>query len=436
MSSQKTNEILQETRSKYIAKGISSGTTGYISHGKGALLYDVVGNEYIDFAGGIAVMNVGHSHPKVVNAIKEQAEKFTHTCFMVSPYESSVTLAKKLCETTPGDFPKAAMFANSGAEAVENAIKIARYYTQKQGIIAFDAGFHGRTLMGMTLTSKVKPYKFGMGPFAPEVYRMPYANCYRCPFNQEYPGCDLACADHLEYFFVNHVAAEQTAAIIVEPVQGEGGFIAPPKEYFQRLKKICEDNNVLFISDEIQTGIGRTGHMFAMEYYGVEPDLTTTAKSLAAGMPLSAVVGKKEIMDCVHPGGIGGTYGGNPIACEAALAVFDILESDNLLEKSKQLGKTLEKAFLDMQKKYDIIGDVRGLGPMIAIELVKDRQTKEPAADETKALVSYCYERGLIILGCGTLGNVIRFLMPLVITEEQLKKGLDIIETGLSAIRT
>jgi len=434
MENLSTNASLQELRNKFIAKGIVSATGSYISHGEGAVLVDVEGNEYLDFGGGIAVMNVGHSHPKVVQAIKDQAEKFTHTCFMVSPYESSVTLAKKLCEETPGDFPKAAMFANSGAEAVENAIKIARYYTQKQGIIAFDNGFHGRTLMGMTLTSKSKPYKFGMGPYAPEVYRMPFANCYRCPFNKEYPRCDVVCADHLEYFFINHVAAEQTAAIIVEPVQGEGGFIAPPKEYFQKLKKICDDNNVLLIADEIQTGIGRTGYMFAMEYYGVAADITTTAKSLAAGMPLSAVVGKKEIMDAVHPAGIGGTYGGNPLACEAALAVFDIMESEDLLERAKILGNTLKETFLKFQEKYDIIGDVRGLGPMIALELVEDRGSKVPAAEKTKSLVSYCFERGLIILSCGTYGNVLRFLMPLVITDEQLQRGLQIIDDGFSAI--
>ncbi len=434
METSQSNAALQQTRKQYIAKGIGSATPCYISHGRGALLFDVEGREYIDFGGGIAVMNVGHSHPKVVKAITDQAEKFTHTCFMVSPYKSSVALAETLCAAVPGPSPKAVMFANSGAEAVENAVKIARYYTGRQGIIAFDNGFHGRTLMGMTLTSKLKPYKLGMGPFAPEVYRAPFANCYRCPFNREYPGCGLECAEHLEYFFINHVAAEQTAAIIVEPVQGEGGFIAPPQDYFQRLKEICDKYNILLISDEIQTGIGRTGHMFAMEHYGVEADITTVAKSLAAGMPLSAVVGKKEIMDSVHPGGIGGTYGGNPVACEAALAVFDIIESENLLDKAKKLGETLRKTFLEFQQKYDIIGDVRGLGPMIAMELVRDRRTKEPAPEETKALVSYCYERGVIILSCGTYGNVIRFLMPLVITDEQLGKGLEIVEGGLAAL--
>jgi len=435
MKTDQSNAALHELRNKFIAKGNVSATSNYISHGKGAVIVDIEGREYLDFGGGIAVMNVGHSHPKVVQAIKDQAEKFTHTCFMVSPYESAVRLAEKLCAEVPGDSPKAAMFANSGAEAVENAVKIARYYTKKTAIIAFDNGFHGRTLMGMTLTSKVKPYKFGLGPFAPEVYRMPFANCYHCPFNKEYPGCDVVCADHLDYFFVNHIAAEQTAAIIVEPVQGEGGFIAPPKEYFKKLKTICEKNNVLMIADEIQTGLGRTGYMFAMEYYGVEADITTVAKSLAAGMPLSGVVGKKEIMDAVHPAGIGGTYGGNPLACEAALAVFDIIESENLLDRAKILGDTLNNTFLGFQEKYDIIGDVRGIGPMIAMELVQDRQTKIPAAEETKALVKYCLDRGLLILSCGSYGNVLRFLMPLVITDEQLQKGLSIVDDGFAAIQ-
>jgi len=434
MDNVQTNKSLHEQRNKVIAKGNASGTDRYIAHASGAILTDIEGQDYIDFAGGIAVMNVGHSHPKVVKAIKDQAEKFTHTCFMVAPYASPVKLAEKLCKAVPGDSPKAVMFANSGAEAVENAVKIARYATQKTGIIAFESGFHGRTLMGMTLTSKVKPYKYGLGPFAPEVYRMPYANCYRCPFGKEYPKCNVCCADHLEEFFVSHVAAEQTAAIIVEPIQGEGGFIAPPKEYFQKLKAICEKNGVLMIADEIQTGMGRTGYMFAMDYYGVEADITTVAKSLAAGMPLSAVVGKKEIMDSVHPSGIGGTYGGNPLTCEAALAVFDIFETEDLLGRAKLLGEKLQARLHGMQEKHALIGDVRGLGPMIAMELVHDRQAKTPAADKAKALVQYCLGQNLILLACGTYGNVIRFLMPLVITDEQLEQGMQIIEHGLTAI--
>ena len=434
MTNPQTNAALQERRDKVLAKGFGSATSKYVAHARGAVITDVEGNEYIDFAAGIAVMNVGHSHPKVVQAIKNQAEKFTHTCFMVVPYESPVALAEKLCDAVPGDSKKAVMFVNSGVEAVENAVKIARYYTRKKGIIAFEGAFHGRTLMGMSLTSKVKPYKHGLGPFAPEVYRMPYANCYRCPFGKEYPGCDLACADHLEEILISHVGAEDTAAIIFEPVQGEGGFIAPPKEYFQRLKKICEKNSILMIADEIQTGMGRTGHMFAMDYYGVEVDITAVAKSLGAGMPISAVVGKKEIMDSVHLGGIGGTYSANPIACEAALAVFNIFETENLLDKAKILGEKLQLKLKALQEKHALIGDVRGIGPMIAFELVYDRDAKTPAPDKVKQLVEFCLARNLFILACGTYKNVIRLLMPLVITDEQMTRGMEIIDSGLTAI--
>lgn len=434
MTNIQTNAALQERRNNVIAKGFASSTSKYVAHAQGAVITDVEGNEYIDFAAGIAVMNVGHSHPKVVQAIKDQAEKFTHTCFLVVPYESPITLAEKLCDAVPGDSKKSVMFVNSGVEAVENAVKIARYYTKKTGIIAFEGAFHGRTLLGMSLTSKIKPYKHGLGPFAPEVYRMPYANCYRCSFGKEYPGCDVACADHLEEFFISHVGAEHTAAIVIEPVQGEGGFIAPPKEYFQKLKKICEKNSILMIADEIQTGMGRTGYMFAMDYYGVEADITIVAKSLGAGMPISAVVGKKEIMDSVHPGGIGGTYAANPIACEAALAVFDIFESENLLSQAKALGEKLQQKLKALQEKHALIGDVRGIGPMIAFELVADRNAKTPAPDKVKQLVEFCLERNLFILACGTYKNVVRLLMPLVITEEQMTKGMEIIDSGLTAI--
>jgi 4-aminobutyrate aminotransferase/(S)-3-amino-2-methylpropionate transaminase len=286
----------------------------------------------------------------------------------------------------------------------------------------------------MSLTSKVKPYKFGFGPFAPEVYRMPFAYCYRCSFGLEYPGCDVACADHLKEFFISHVAAEKTAAVIAEPITGEGGFITPPPEYFPKLIKICRDNGILFISDEIQTGMGRTGRMFAMEHWNEAPDLMTVAKSLAAGMPLSAVVGRKEIMDSVHPFGLGGTYGGNPVACCAGLAVMEIFEEENLLQSAESLGKKLRMRFDAFQKEYELVGDVRGMGPMLALELVKDRETKEPATDEAKALVKFCYDNGLIILACGNYGNVIRALMPLVITDELLDKGLTIIEEGLTSL--
>jgi 4-aminobutyrate aminotransferase/(S)-3-amino-2-methylpropionate transaminase len=400
----------------------------------GALIYDVEGREIIDFAGGIGVMNVGHSHPKVVAAIKDQAEKFTHTCFMVVMYEGYVRLAEKLCRLVPGDFSKMAIFANSGAEAVENAVKVARHFTKRHSLITFTDAFHGRTYLAMTLTSKVMPYKTGFGPFMSDVHRMPYAYCYRCPFGLKYPGCDTCCADYLKEFFVSHVSAESTAALIIEPVQGEGGFITPPPEYLPKILKICRENGIVFISDEIQAGMGRTGKMFAVNHWNVEPDLVTIGKSLGAGLPLSAVVGRSEIMNSPQVGGLGGTYGGNPICCEAALAVLGIFEEEDLLQRSETLGINLRARFEDFKKRFELVGDVRGLGPMVAMELVKDRETKEPAATEAKALVKFCCERGLVLLSCGSFSNVIRTLMPLVITNEQLERGLAIIEEGLASL--
>jgi 4-aminobutyrate aminotransferase / (S)-3-amino-2-methylpropionate transaminase / 5-aminovalerate transaminase len=429
------NKSLSELRGAVMAKGFSSNKPMYIASAQGAMIYDVEGKEYIDFGGGIAVMNVGHSNPKVVQAIKDQVDKFTHTCFMVAPYEVAVKLGVKLCKIAVGKTPKRAMFANSGAEAVENAVKIARYYTKKQGIVVLDHAFHGRTLLCMTMTSKAKPYKWGFGPFAPEVYRIPNAYCYRCPFGLTYPKCDCACADYLKDFF-GKIPPDMLAAIVVEPVQGEGGFIAPPKEYFPKLAKICRDNGILFIADEIQSGMARTGgRMFAMEHCGVEPDLMTVAKSLAAGLPLSAVVGKQEIMDSVHPGGIGGTYGGNPVCCAAALAVLEVYEEEKILDKSERLGKKLGKYFRELKKRYEIIGDVRGLGPMLALELVRDRKTKEPAPDETAAIAKYALERGLSILSCGQYSNVLRTMMPLVITDEQLEKGVSILDDAFASLK-
>jgi 4-aminobutyrate aminotransferase/(S)-3-amino-2-methylpropionate transaminase len=428
------NKSIGELRNTVMAKGFASGKPAYVASAKGAMLYDVEGSEYIDFGGGIAVMNVGHSNPKVVAAIKEQAEKFTHTCFMVMPYDPAVKLAEKLCAITPVPAPKRAILINSGAEAVENCVKIARYYTKKMGIIVLDHAFHGRTLLTMTMTSKAKPYKWGFGPFAPEVYRMPNAYCYRCPFGLEYPGCDVACADYMKDFLVR-CPAETTAALIVEPVQGEGGFITPPKEYFPKLAQICKDNGILFVSDEIQAAMARTGNkMFAIEHWGVEPDMVTVAKSLAAGMPLSAVVGKQEIMDSIHPGGVGGTYGGNPVCCAAANAVLEVYEEENMLDKSEALGKKVRAGFEALKEKYEVIGDVRGLGPMLALELVKDRQTKQPAPEETAAVVKYAWEKGLLLLSCGSYSNVIRTMMPLVITDEQLDKGLSILNDAFASL--
>ncbi len=414
-----SNEQLTQLKTQTISEGVGITTTNFIESAQGAILRDIEGNEFIDFAGGIAVMNVGHSHPKVVAAIKAQAEKFTHTCFMVNPYEPAVQLAERLCRLAPGDFPKRAAFLNSGAEAVENAVKIARYYTKRPAIIVFENAYHGRTLLTMTMTSKVKPYKFGFGPFAPEVYRIPFG--------------DAAGADKLNDFFIKHVNPEAVAAVVAEPVQGEGGFIAPPPGYFQDLAKICRDNGILFVADEIQSGMGRTGKMFAIEHWDVEPDLIILAKSLAAGMPLAAVVGKQEIMDSVHAWGLGGTYGGNPVACAAALAVLDAFEEEDMLARSVRLGENLKSRFEKWQKDYSIIGEIRGLGAMLGLELVNE-DTGEPAVDEAKQLAAYCLDKGLLILVCGSYGNVVRVLTPFVITDEQLEKGLSIMEAGLKEL--
>ena len=425
---------LNSLRNTHVAKGPANITPAFIKEAKGAIMTDVDGRELIDFAGGIGVNNVGHSHPKVVQAIKDQADQFIHTCFHVGMYDAYVELAAKLNELVPGDFPKKTMFANSGAEAVENAVKIARYATGRPGIIALENGFHGRTQMTMSLTSKVMPYKHGFGPFAAEVSRIPSPYCYRCPLNKSYPSCGVACANYLEDFFITHVDPSSVAAIIAEPIQGEGGFVTPPPEYFPTLKSICEKHGILLIIDEVQAGAGRTGKFLAIEHWGIEPDIVTQAKSIAGGMPLSAVTGRAELMDAPHPGGLGGTYSGNPLSCKAALAVMEILFEDGLLNRAKELGDILGNRFAKMQKANPIIGDIRGKGPMLALELIKDPDSREPAAAEAKKLTQICYEKGLVVLSCGNYGNVIRTLMPFVITDEQLDKGLSILEESLGEL--
>ncbi|MBN1227337.1 MAG: 4-aminobutyrate--2-oxoglutarate transaminase [Deltaproteobacteria bacterium] len=429
----KKNQELMELRRKHVPPAPFNITPIFVKRAKGAVIEDVEGKEYIDFAGGIGVENVGHCAEKVVDAIKQQAEQFIHTCFHVVMYEPYVELAKRLNELTPGTFPKKTMFVNSGAEAVENSIKIARYATKRQAIIAYENAFHGRTYMAMTLTSQVKPYKWGFGPFCPEVYRMPFPYCYRCPFGLKYPDCNLHCADYLEKFFISYVAADSVAAIIVEAVQGEGGFIVPPPGYFNKLKAICENHGIVLIVDEIQSGMGRTGKLFASEHFNVIPDIILTGKSIAAGLPLAGVTGRADLMDAPHVGGLGGTYGGNPIACRAGLAVLDTLD-DTMLENARKLGDNLRERLVDMQKRYEIIGDVRGLGPMIGMELVKDRETKEPAPDETKQIATRCFEKGLIVLTCGVYHNVIRILVPLVISNAQLEQGFKILEDSLKEL--
>ncbi|MFH2127482.1 MAG: 4-aminobutyrate--2-oxoglutarate transaminase [Pseudomonadota bacterium] len=429
-----TNKELLALREQNVPKGPFNIHPIFAKSAQGAMLTDVEGKQYLDFTGGIGVMNVGHGSPKIVEAIRDQAGKFTHSCFHVVQYDSYVELARRLNQLAPGDFPKKSYFVNSGAEAVENCIKVARYATKRAGIVTFDNAFHGRTYMAMTLTSKVMPYKYGFEPFCPEVYRAHFAYCYRCPFGLAYPSCGVQCADYLEDFFMDNVPGDRVAAVIAEPVQGEGGFIVPPPEYFPKIKAICEKYGILFIMDEVQAGMGRTGKMFASEHFGVEPDIISSAKSLAAGMPLGAIIGRAEILDAVHAGGLGGTYGGNPVSCRAALAVLDELEG-GLLQKAQALGEDLAARYRELAQRHEIIGQVRGLGPMLAMELVSDRENKTPAAEQAKTLVARCQEKGLLILSCGKYGNVIRTLMPLMISPEELDRGFSILDECLGGLR-
>ncbi len=429
-------EQLAERRNRNVPRGVGNLNPLFIAKAEGALLTDVDGREYIDFAGGIGVNNVGHRHPKVLAAIQEQLQAYVHPCFHVMMYAPYIELAERLNQIVPCRGEKKTMFANSGAEAVENAVKIARYHTRRTGVICFDNAFHGRTLLTMTLTSKVRPYKLHLGALAPGIFRAHFPYCYRCPWGLSYPSCQVACGEQYfeEDFFKHQVDPEEVAAIILEPIQGEGGFITPPREYLGQIRRVCDRHGILLIVDEVQTGFGRTGKLFALDHFGVEADIITSAKSLAGGLPLGAITGTAAIMDSVHPGGLGGTYGGNPLACRAALAVLEIIEEEKLLQRSEDLGRRVRAELMDLYSKYQIIGEVRGLGAMLAIELVEDRASKKPAADEAKKLTAFCREHGLIILDCGTLGNNIRTLMPLTITLEQLAKGLRILEDGLKHI--
>jgi len=428
------SRALSERRAKAVPRGLSHGTPIYVAKTEEAWLEDVDGNRYIDFAGGIGCANAGHRQESVVEAIQTQLDKFLHTCVQVTPYEGYIRLAERMNEITPGKFPKKTLFVNSGAEAVENAVKIARAYTKRPAIIAFEDAFHGRTMMTLALTSKTHPYKAGFAPFPGDVYRVPFAYCYRCSYNLKYPSCDLYCARHLEDTFKRVVANEEVAAVIAEPVMGEGGFIAPPPDYFKVLIDLCHKHGILFIADEVQSGFGRTGTMFASEHYGVEPDLIVTAKSLGGGLPLAAVTGRAEIMDAPGPGGLGGTFAGNPLSCAAALATLDLFEKTNLLTRANELGVRFQRRARDWQRRWPIVGDVRGLGGMQAIELVKSQESKIPATEETKQITQYCYEHGLITITAGTYSNVIRVLVPLVATNEQIDEGLDVLASALASV--
>lgn len=425
---------LLERRKKVVPQGISYGCSAFVNKAQGALAEDVDGNTFIDFAGAIGTINVGHSHPKVVKALKEQVENFIHTGFNVMMYESYIELAEKLTQLTPGEFPKQAAFFNSGAEAVENAVKIARKYTNRQGIISFRHGFHGRTLMTMTMTSKVRPYKFGFGPFAPEVYKAPYPYAYRRPEGMTEEQYSQYMIEEFEHFLISDVAPETIAAIVMEPVQGEGGFIVPDKAFVQRVYELCKQYGILFVADEIQTGFGRTGKYFAIEHFDVVPDLMTVSKSMGAGVPISGVIGRAEIMSAAQPGEIGGTYAGSPLGCKAALAVLEIMESENLNERAQRIGQKVIEKFQALSNKFDQVDGIRGLGAMCALEIVKDKVSKTPDKEAVGKIVKEAEKRGLLLLSAGIFGNVIRILVPLTITDDQLDEGLAIIEESMEAV--
>jgi len=427
------SRALMERKRRAISRGWANAIPVFVREARGALVTDVDGNTFIDFAGGIGATNVGHLDPRVVGAIKEQAETLVHTAFQAAPYEPFVELAEKLNALVPGRFEKKTIFANSGSEAVENAVKISRAHTGRGALLAFGNGLHGRTLLGMTLTSKIGPFKEGFGPFAPEVYRVPAPYPYRCPAGKDCSGgCRGDCFGFVEETLEGEVGAEALAAVILEPVSGEGGFIPFPDFYLRRLRELCDEHGILLIADEIQTGFGRTGKMFAIEHSGVAPDLLTASKSLAGGMPLSAVIGRAEVMDSVEPGGLGGTFSGNPVACAAALAVLKVFEEDDLLSRAGMIGERVMGAIREMQEKYpDFIGDVRGRGPMAAMELVKDPKSRAPDKERAALVAENALQKGLMLLMAGQHANVIRTLMPLSITDDELDEGLCILDRAV-----
>jgi 4-aminobutyrate aminotransferase / (S)-3-amino-2-methylpropionate transaminase / 5-aminovalerate transaminase len=417
-----------------VPRGSYQAMPVFVASAEGALIEDVDGNRFIDFAGGIGCLNVGHRAPRVIDALRAQIDSFLHLCFSVTPYEGYVRLAERMNHLVPGKFPKKTLFLNSGAEAIENAVKIARAYTRRPAVICFEDAFHGRTNLTLALTSKTHPYKEGFGPFAGEIYRIPYAYCYRCSYSLKYPSCGVFCAHHLEDTFKRLVEADIVAAVIAEPVLGEGGFVVPPREFFAILQEICRKHGILFIADEVQSGFGRTGKMFACEHYQVSPDLLVAAKSLGGGLPLASVTGRAEIMDAPCVGGVGGTFGGNPLACAAALAVLDSFESDDLLRRANELGNRFAERAHTWRKRWSLIGDVRGLGAMQAIEFVRSPDTREPAREAVERIVRICCERGLIVLSAGTYGNVIRLLTPLVVSDAEFEEGLAVLEAVLESV--
>ncbi|MDI1446579.1 4-aminobutyrate--2-oxoglutarate transaminase [Polyangium sp. 6x1] len=425
------SRALMEQRRAAVARGPFHGTPIFVAKAHGAVLEDVDGNRLLDFASGIAVTNLGHTPEDVVRAVKDQAERFLHTSFNVVPYEGYVTLCERLNRLTPGAFAKKAFLANSGAEAVENAVKIARAHTKRQAVVVFDHAFHGRTYLAMSMTSKVG-YRQGFAPFCAEVYRTPFPYAYRSPE----PDASVWAMRELSELVLHHIGANNVAAVVIELILGEGGFVDAPVPFVKQLASFCKAHGIVLIVDEIQTGFGRTGALFASEHYGIEPDLVTLAKGLGAGLPISAVVGRAEIMDAPVEGAIGGTFGGNPVAIAAALAVLDRFEADGgaLLKRIHEVGERIGARLLAWKERFPVVGDVRGIGPMRAIELVRDRQTREPDKASSQALAKYCYQHGVVVLGAGTYGNVIRLAPPLTLEDDELDEGLAVLEAGLSEL--
>ena len=422
-----SNAELHQRRQRAVPRGVTNSLAVYAERAANAEIWDVEGRRYIDFASGISVLNTGHVHPKVRAAIAQQLDKLTHTCFQVTPYESYVALAESLNALAPGATPKKTIFLTTGAEAVENAIKIARFHTKRSGVIAFSGGFHGRTLACISLTGKVQPYKTGFGPMLPEIYHL--------PFPMPYHGITVEDSlDALEQLFKADVDPQRVAAIIIEPVLGEGGFYAAPAELLRRLRSVCDSHGIVLIADEIQSGFGRTGRMFAIEHAGIEPDLITVAKSVAGGVPLSAVIGKADIMDSPGPGGLGGTFAGSPLGCAAGLAVLEVMREEQLLQRAQEIGRFMSSRLKGLQVRFPCIGEVRNLGAMVAIELVRNGRADAPDAELTKALVQAAGRAGLVILSCGVYSNVIRFLAPLTISDALLKEGCNLFEQALEEV--
>jgi len=425
---------LQARREKIVPRGVSFSSTIFADEAQGALIKDVDGNVFVDFAAGIGVANIGHCDADVSHAVKEQIGKYIHTSFNVCGYAPYVEVAEKLASLSPGDFAKKIMFANSGAEAVENAVKIARNHTGRSMILSLEGAFHGRTYMAMTLTSKMTPYKDGFSPFCPDTFKIPAPYYYRWDGNLTEEEFGTFCANRLSTLLKGELNPNMVAALIVEPLQGEGGFIVPPKGYLRRLQQICNENGIVFICDEIQTGFCRTGRFFCSEHSDLTPDMMTVSKSIAAGFPLSAVIGRAEIMDAPIPGGIGGTFSGNPVSLAAASVVISKMLTEDFSAKARRIGDIMMERLFILQSKYPVIGDVRGLGAMIGLELVKDRETKEPDKNSVGKITAHCLKRGVIVISAGLFGNCLRFLPPLVITDEQLAYGLDVLEESFSLL--